>query len=89
MPFTSIIEDEEIDGVIVNEKDILDNERVEIYDYNGTYTSDTYDLLTFYHVPRYHWGYEGDFYGLLRETTDMKGQDIWNAKAPYGVRVPG
>jgi hypothetical protein len=66
-----------------------DRERVEIYDYDGTYTTDGYDLTTFYHVPRFHWGYEGDFFGLLRETTDMKGQDIWNAKAPFGAEFAG
>ena len=46
-------------------------------------------MLAFYHTPRYHWGYEGDFFGLLRETTDMEGQDIWNSKAPYGVEFAG
>ena len=80
---------EEQDGTLVFEKTITDNERVEIYDYEGTYTAESYDLLTFYHVPRYHWGHEGDFYGLLRETTDMKGQDIWNSKAPYGAEFVG
>ena len=47
-----------------------DRERVEIYDYDGTYTTDGYDLTTFYHVPRFHWGYEGDFFGLLREEVE-------------------
>jgi hypothetical protein len=70
-------------------KDIEDNERVELYDFQATYETDGYDLEAFYHVPRYHWGYEGDFYGLLRETTDMEGQDIWNSKAPYGFEFAG
>lgn len=61
----------------------------EIYDFRATYIGDYFDLNAFYHVPRYHWGYEGDFFGLLRETTDMEGQDIWNAKAPYGVEFVG
>jgi hypothetical protein len=69
--------------------DVDDNERVEIYDFQGSYEADGYDLDFFYHVPRYHWGNEGDFYGLLRETTDMAGQDIWNAKAPYGFEFAG
>ncbi|MGB5397841.1 MAG: hypothetical protein WBN96_11885, partial [Gammaproteobacteria bacterium] len=67
-------------------------ERVEIYDFQATYETTGYDLNSFYHVPRYHWGYEGDFYGLLRETTDLtgeNGQDIWNAKAPSGVEYVG
>ena len=80
---------EDVDGVVVFEKTINDNERVEIYDYEGNYSAKTYDLLTFYHTPRYHWGHEGDFFGLLRETTDMKGQDIWNSKAPFGLEFQG
>ncbi len=65
---------------------------VELYDFQATYTGDAFDLNAFYHVPRYHWGYKGDFFGLLRETTDMdgaNGQDIWNAKAPYGLEFVG
>ena len=64
-------------------------ERVEIYDFEASYEGDNYDINAFYHVPRFHWGYEGDFYGLLRETTDMIGEDIWNAKAPEGVEFVG
>ena len=69
--------------------EVTDNERIEIYDFQASYTDNNYDLLAFYHTPRYHWGDEGDFYGLLRETTDMEGQDIWNSKAPYGLEFAG
>ena len=78
----TVTADEEFEG----------RERVEIYDFQATYEADSYDLVSFYHVPRYHWGYEGDFFGLMRETTDLtgeNGQDIWNAKAPYGVEYVG
>ena len=83
--YNTIAEEEILDDAPVSVKTISDNERVEIYDYNGTYTSDSYDLETFYHTPRFHWGYEGDYFGLLRETTDMATQDIWNSKAPFGA----
>ncbi len=76
-------------GVVASDETLEDRERVEIYDFQATYTADDYDLEAFYHVPRYHWGFEGDFFGLLRETTDMEGQDIWNAKAPYGFEFAG
>ncbi|MDJ0910015.1 MAG: hypothetical protein QNI99_12535 [Woeseiaceae bacterium] len=62
-----------------------DRERVEIYDFSATYEGDIFDLEAFYNTPRYHWKYEGDMYGLLREATDIEGGDIWNAKAPEGV----
>ena len=65
---------------------------IELYDFSSTYYGKNFDLNLFYHVPRYHWGNEGDFFGLLRETTDLtgtNGQDVWNAKAPYGFEFVG
>jgi len=77
-------------GLQVNtNREVKDNERLEIYNFNATYNSDAFDLNAFYHVPRYHWGYENDLYGLLYEATDMEGMDIWNAKAPYGIEFTG
>ncbi|MFT5503803.1 MAG: beta-galactosidase [Gammaproteobacteria bacterium] len=64
-------------------------ERLEIYDYQITYEQENYDLTSFYHVSRFHWGDEGDYFGLLREATDLEGMDIWNAKAPFGVEYTG
>jgi beta-galactosidase len=66
-----------------------DRERVEIYDFSATYRGDIADIEAFYHTPRYHWKYEGDFFGLVREATDIYGMDIWNAKAPSGVEIAG
>ena len=62
-----------------------DRERVEIYDFSATYQGEIVDIEAFYHTPRYHWKYEGDFFGLVREATDIEGSDIWNAKAPEGI----
>jgi hypothetical protein len=66
-----------------------DNERVEIYDFGANYRGEYFDLEAFYHTPRYHWGYEGDFFGLVREATDISGMDVWNAKAPEGIQMEG
>ena len=68
---------------------ITGGDHIELYDFNVVYETDRFELHGFYHVPRYHWGYKGDFFGLLREATDMEGQDIWNAKAPFGVEFIG
>ena len=70
-------------------REFNDQERIEIYDFNATYRSQYGDIEGFYHTPRYHWKYEGDFFGLIRETTDLDGQDIWNDKAPNGVEFRG
>ena len=66
-----------------------DRERVEIYDFNAKYEGENVDVEAFYHTPRFHWGYEGDHFGLMREATDIYGMDIWNAKAPQGVEFKG
>jgi len=77
-------------GLEVNTtKEVSDYERVEIYNFRAKYSAENYDFTTFYHVPRFHWGYEGDVYGLMYEATDMEGMDIWNAKAPFGVEFAG
>ena len=90
LPITVEALDEDVLGATTRrEVNFEGRERVEIYDFNAVYEADTYNLEAFYHTPRFHWGYEGDFFGLLRETTDMEGQDIWNAKAPYGMEYAG
>jgi len=77
-------------GLEVNTtKEVKDYERLEIYNFKATYSTDKFDFTSFYHVPRFHWGYKGDFYGLMYEATDMEGMDIWNAKAPFGFELSG
>jgi len=84
----TIFEDEQgpvlVDPVIVD-----DRNRVEVYDFNAKYEGENVDVEAFYHTPRFHWGYEGDHFGLLREATDIAGIDIWDQKAPAGVEVTG
>lgn len=62
---------------------------VEVYSFTASHIGEEFDLNLFYHIPRYHWGYEGDAFGLMRETTNMEDQDGWNAKAPAGVEFVG
>lgn len=76
-------------GDRIHDKTGSDARKIELYDFQASYEGEKFDLLGFYHVPRYHWGYKGDFFGLLHETTDMEGQDIWNSKAPAGVEFVG
>jgi beta-galactosidase len=66
-----------------------DRERIEIYDFSATYRGELFDAEAFYHTPRFHWGYKGDFFGLVREATDISGIDVWDAKAPEGVEIRG
>lgn len=75
--------------VEIHTKEVKDYERLEIYNFKATYSAEKFDFTSFYHVPRFHWGYKGDFYGLMYEATDMEGMDIWNAKAPFGFELSG
>ena len=61
----------------------------EVYNFSATHLGEKADVNLFYHIPRYHWGYEGDMFGLMREATDMGGEDVWNAKAPSGFEIVG
>ena len=52
-----------VGGSVPVELDITlrDRDRIEIYDFSADYRGKLFDLDAFYHTPRYHWGYEGDF----------------------------
>ncbi|MGB5331582.1 MAG: hypothetical protein WBN05_03475 [Woeseiaceae bacterium] len=63
--------------------------RVAIYDFNAKYEGENADVEAFYHTPRFHWGYKGDQFGLITETTDLAGIDIWDQSAPSGVEITG
>lgn len=43
----------------------------------------------FYRTGHYHWGYEGDFFGLYREANYGPNLDIYNGEAPVGVEFMG
>ena len=40
-------------------------------------------------MPRYHWHYEGDYFGLMKEATSIEDSDDFNDKAPIGVELIG
>lgn len=63
--------------------------RVQIY--RGTYKWE-HDLFTmegFYRTGHYHWGYEGDFFGLYPEANYGPNIDRYNGSAPFGFEVEG
>ena len=81
---------EDLGGPVIVEPVVIeDRNRVEIYDFNAKYEGENVDVEAFYHTSRFHWGYEGDHFGLLREATDIAGIDIWDQKAPAGVEIIG
>lgn len=66
-----------------------DRERFKLYRANFTWNAKDFDLTGFYRTGHYHWGYEGDFFGLYPEANYGPNIDIYNGEAPFGFEVSG
>lgn len=67
---------------------ITDNNRVQIYNASYTWNTKEFDLRGFYRTGHYHWGYEGDFFGLYPETNYGPNLDLYNGET-LGFEVDG
>ena len=47
------------------------------------------NVTGFYRTGHYHWGYEGDFFGLYPEAHYGPNIDIYNGNAPFGAEFEG
>ncbi|WP_396182574.1 glycosidase [Flavobacterium sp.] len=68
---------------------IGDNNRVELYKASYRWDEKLFKLDGFYRTGHYHWGYEGDFFGLYPEANYGPNLDIYNGKAPFGLEIEG
>ena len=66
-----------------------DIERIRVYNSSITWETSDFKLNGFYRVGHYHWGYEGDFFGLYPEANYGINADIYNANAPLGFEASG
>jgi hypothetical protein len=73
------------DGTVTLE----DNNRVELYKASYRWDEKLFKLDGFYRTGHYHWGYEGDFFGLYPEANYGPNLDIYNGKAPFGLEIEG
>jgi len=64
-------------------------ERVKIYNADFTWKAKMFNLTGFYRTSHYHWGYEGDFFGLYPESNYGPNMDIYNGSAPFGFEIEG
>ncbi len=64
-------------------------ERVQVYRASIGWDHKLFKLDGFYRTGHYHWGYEGDFFGLYPESNYGPNIDIYNAKAPLGFEITG
>lgn len=60
--------------------ELNDLNRVQVYNASYSWNEKHFDLKGFYRVGHYHWGYEGDFFGLYPETNYGPNLDIYNGE---------
>lgn len=65
-----------------------DNNRVQIYSASYEWNAKQFDLRGFYRTGHYHWGYEGDFFGLYPEANYGPNLDIYNGEIS-GFEIDG
>lgn len=63
--------------------------RVQIYRASYHWNHELFNLDGFYRTGHYHWGYEGDFFGLYPEANYGPQIDIYNGAAPSGFELEG
>lgn len=64
-------------------------DRVQVYRADYSWNHKNFDLKGFYRTGHYHWGYEGDFFGLYPEANYGPNIDIYNGAAPEGMEITG
>lgn len=65
-----------------------DVNRLRVYNAEFEWNTKTFDLKGFYRTGHYHWGYEGDFFGLYPEANYGPNLDIYNGEI-MGLEVQG
>jgi len=63
--------------------------RVQVYRATYQWDHKWFNLNGFYRTGHYHWGYEGDFFGLYPEANYGPNIDIYNGIAPFGFEMEG
>ncbi|TXD51929.1 MULTISPECIES: glycoside hydrolase family 2 TIM barrel-domain containing protein [unclassified Polaribacter] len=67
---------------------LTDNNRLRVYNASFEWNAKNADVRGFYRVGHYHWGDEGDFFGLYPEANYGPNLDIYNGEI-MGVEVDG
>ncbi len=68
---------------------INDLERIKLYQATLEWRDDWFELEGYYRTGHYHWGYEGDFFGIYPEANYVPDVDRFNANTPNGFVVTG
>jgi beta-galactosidase len=65
------------------------SDRVRLYAAEAQWEHDQFTMNAFYRVGHFHWGYEGDFFGIYRQAFYGPNIDIYDAAVPIGVEFEG
>jgi len=65
------------------------NNRVDVYRASYKWDEKLFNLNGFYRTGHYHWGYEGDFFGLYPEANYGPNIDTYNGGAAFGFEMEG
>lgn len=74
------------DGTTTEMRDL---NRIQVYNASYNWNHKYFDLHGFYRTGHYHWGYEGDIFGLYPEANYGPNMDIYNGEAPFGLEFTG
>ncbi len=79
-------------SVTVNSQDgtveLTDVNRVQVYNADFEWVGKEFDIRGFYRTGHYHWGYEGDFFGLYPEANYGPNLDLYNGEIS-GFEIDG
>lgn len=79
-------------SVKVNSEDgtveLTDVNRVQVYNADFEWVGKEFDVRGFYRTGHYHWGYEGDFFGLYPEANYGPNLDLYNGEIS-GFEIDG
>ncbi|TRX54907.1 glycosidase [Fulvivirga sp. M361] len=64
-------------------------DRLQVYQAEYTWNHKLFDLKGFYRTGHFHWGHEGDFFGLYPEANYGSSIDLYNAATPNGLEIEG
>jgi hypothetical protein len=85
-PIDEIFYENRARGVDLN-GNLVDLERLKVYQAELRWEDLRFVLDGFYRTGHYHWGYEGDFFGLYREANYGENIDIYRGEAPSGFEL--
>jgi Glycosyl hydrolases family 2, TIM barrel domain len=68
--------------------ELNDVNRVQVYNASYAWNEKDFDLRGFYRTGHYHWGYEGDFFGLYPEANYGPNLDLYNGET-LGFEIDG